>query len=225
MGELKDMKGIIFTKPTFWKNIFNRKSRGITKFDIRKNAMFLLMCVFLIIGIVIGVICAGNGDKSLTEKLDFLFVTNFENRKTMGAFSLFSASFASGFIFLLVVFLLGISAWGFFALPAVPLFKGFGFGLSTGYMYGAYGFYGVLYNLLIILPGAFIAALVIIVMSKDSFRFSWELMMSMRGFKNDISGEFKLYIIRIFWALLILAGSSIADMLLSLIFSGLFSFS
>lgn len=216
------MKGIIFTKPTFWKNIF--KKRKIT-FDIRKNAMFLLLCIFLIVGVILGVICAKNGDKSLIEKLDFLFVTNFENKKTMDAFSIFSASFASGFLFLLTILFLGISAWGFFFLPAVPLFKGFGFGLSTGYMYGAYGFSGVLYNLLIILPGAFLSALVIIVVSKESFRFSWDIMTTLRGFKTDISGEFKLYIVKIFWGLLIIAAASLIDMLFSLIFSGLFSFS
>ncbi len=216
------MKGIIFTKPNFLKNNFKK---GKFSFDIRKNAMSLLLCLFLIVGVILGVICARNGDKSLIEKLDFLFVTNFENKKSMDAFSLFSASFSSGFLFLLTIFLLGISAWGFLFLPAVPLFKGFGFGLSTGYMYGAYGFSGVFYNLLIILPGAFLSALVIIVISKDSFRFSWDIMTSLRGIKPDICNEFKLYTVRIFWGLLILAVSSLIDMLLSLVFSGLFSFS
>ncbi len=216
------MKGIIFTKPTFWKKIFKKKKFS---FDIRKNAMSLLLCLFLIVGVILGVICARNGDKSLIEKLDFLFVTNFENKKSMDAFSLFSAGFASSFLFLLTIFLLGVSAWGFLFLPAIPLFKGFGFGLSTGYMYGAYGFSGVLYNLLIVLPGAFLSALVIIAISKDSFRFSWDMMTSLRGFRTDICDEFKLYTVRIFWGLLILAVSSLADMLFSLIFSGLFSFS
>lgn len=216
------MKSIIFTKPIFLKNIFKRKN---IKFDIRKNMMILLLSVFLIVGVIIGVICARNGDKLLIEKLDFLFVTNFENKRNMDAFSLFSASFASGFLFLLTMLLLGISAWGFFALPTVPLFKGFGFGLSTGYMYGVYGFSGVLYNLLVILPGAFLSSLVIIVISKESFRFSWDIMTLLRGFKTDVSNNFRLYIVKIFWALLIFAAASLLDMLFSLIFSGLFSFS
>ena len=130
------MKGIVFTKPKFLKNLFRRNR---PKFDIRKNAMFLLLCLFLLVGVILGVICARNGDKSLIEKLDFLFLTDFENKRNMGLFSVFSASFASGFLLLLATFLLGISSWGFFVLPAIPLFKGFGFGISTGYMYAAYG--------------------------------------------------------------------------------------
>lgn len=216
------MKGIVFTKPAFLKNLFKHSK---PKFDIRKNAMFLLLCLFLIIGIILGVICARNGDKSLAEKLDFLFLTDFENKKNMGLFSVFSASFASGFLLLLAIFLLGISSWGFFALPAVPLFKGFGFGISTGYMYAAYGFSGILYNLLVVLPGAFISALILIIISKESFRFSWEIMTSLRGYKSDISSEFRTYIVKIFWSLIILAVASVTDMLFSLVFSGLFSFS
>ena len=63
------MKGIVFTKPKFLKNLFRRNR---PKFDIRKNAMFLLLCLFLLVGVILGVICARNGDKSLIEKLDFL---------------------------------------------------------------------------------------------------------------------------------------------------------
>lgn len=216
------MKGIVFTKPKFLKNLF-RHNRA--KFDIRKNAMFLLLCLFLLVGVILGVICARNGDKSLIEKLDFLFLTDFENKRNMGLFSVFSASFASGFLLLLATFLLGISSWGFFVLPAVPLFKGFGFGISTGYMYAAYGASGIFYNILVVLPGAFISALILIIISKESFRFSWDIMTSLRGYKSDISGEFRLYIVRIFWALIVLAGASVVDMLFSLVFSGLFSFS
>lgn len=104
------MKGIVFTKPKFLKNLFRRNR---PKFDIRKNAMFLLLCLFLLVGVILGVICARNGDKSLIEKLDFLFLTDFENKRNMGLFSVFSASFASGFLLLLATFLLGISSWGF----------------------------------------------------------------------------------------------------------------
>lgn len=216
------MKGIVFTKPAFLKNLFKQSK---PKFDIRKNTMFLLLCLFLIIGVILGVICARNGDKSLAEKLDFLFLTDFENKRNMGLFSVFSASFASGFLLLLTTFLLGISSWGFFVLPAVPLFKGFGFGISTGYMYAAYGFSGILYNILVVLPGAFISALILIIISKESFRFSWEIMTSLRGYKSDISSKFRIYIVKIFWSLIILAVASVVDMLFSLVFSGLFSFS
>lgn len=216
------MRGIVFTKPNFLKNLFKK---GRPKFDIRKNAMFLLLCLFLLIGIIAGVICARNGDKSLVEKLNFLFLTDFENRRSMDLFSVFSASFSSGFLMLLATFLLGISSWGFFVLPAVPLFKGFGFGISTGYMYAAYGAAGIFYNILVVLPGAFVSALILIIISKESFRFSWNIMTSLRGYKSDISGEFRLYIVRIFWALIALAGASLLDMLCSLVFSGLFSFS
>ena len=92
-------------------------------------------------------------------------------------------------------------------------------------MYAAYGASGIFYNILVVLPGAFISALVLIIISKESFRFSWDIMTSLRGYKSDISGEFRLYIIRIFWALIVLAGASVVDMLFSLVFSGLFSFS
>lgn len=218
------MKSIIFTKP-FGLNNSKRKLSHRLGFDIRRNILTVIFLLFLVTGIIIGAICAKNADQDLLKSLDFLFVTNIENRKSMGAFSIFAASFASSFLFLAVAVLLALSAWGSVLAPLVPLFKGFGFGLTAGYLYSAYGFGGIGYNLLIILPGAFLSALAVLIISQESCRFSFMLAVSMR--KNtsyDISSELSGYIIRVVWTLIVLTAASLVDMLFSLLFSGLFSF-
>lgn len=216
------MRRIIFTKPRFLKSLFGKRR---IKLNARRNILFPIMCLFLLLGVISGVICAGNGSGSLIERLDALFLTDFENKRSEGAFAVFSVSFSSSFLLLLADFLLGISPWGFFVLPAIPLVKGLGFGASAGYMYAAYKAAGIFYNILVVLPGAFISALALAAISKESFRFSWELMCSLRAYRANISESFRLYIIKVFRSLTILAAGAFADMIFSLVFSGLFSFS
>ena len=67
----------------------------------------------------------------------------------------FVACFASDFIFLAVVFLLGLAPWGIPFLPFVSAFKGFGTGLTAAYLIITYSLKGAGFYLLVVLPGTF----------------------------------------------------------------------
>lgn len=211
------MKRVIFTRPS---------GRFRLHFNIKKNGWALFFSIFLLTGIVIGAICTRNADRSLLDSLDFFFLTNFTLRSQYGAFDIFISSFAAAFVFLLTVFLLGLSAWGMPIIPFVLMFKGFGFGLSIGYLYGAYGFMGIWYNLLVILPGAFLGVLVLIsaacIASKNALRLLAILVRS--GIAEDIHREFLQYLYKMMWLLIILAVSCVIDMLFTFLFAGMFNF-
>ena len=138
----------------------------------RQNWGMVLLALILLGGLVLGAIYARTAGFDALDRLDFLFAGNFRARRTEPYLSIFTASFASSFLFVFTCFLCGLSMWGIIFVPAVLIFRGFGLGLTSGYLYAAYGWKGILYNLSVILPGAFFCCLAILMASLEAMRFS-----------------------------------------------------
>ncbi len=210
---------------------FNHRSNGSEKikffFDaLRANYALVLLSVFLISGIVFGAIFARNAEISALSKLDFLFYSNFKARAAQPFISVFSASFASSFLFILFCFLCGLSMWGMFIIPGVVFFRGFGLGLTSGYIYAAYGGNGILFNLAVILPGAFVCCLAILLAAREGTRFSRKIASCGTSAQSGAisRGNMKLYLLR-FGAILGIAFlAAVVDVFLSACFAGMFSF-
>ena len=208
------MKKIIFSSPL---------KVGIRWKD---SGILMIFCIVLFTGIVCGAISGRNVDSDMMKRLDFIFQTNYHIRCSQGILSAFVSSFGSSVIFLTVIFLLGLSLWGGFLAWTVPFFKGYGYGLSVGYLYGAYGFYGVGYNLLIVLPGAFLSALVISGAAREAMRNSAKL----TGFfiksevHDDLKTQMSQYMKMMFLMLGLCAVSGVLDTVLGICFSWIFKF-
>lgn len=214
------MKKIIFSNPLKHKIRINRN-------DIKRNAVFAVFCILVFVGIIIGALNGRNADNELLKRLDFIFLTNFDVRCSRVVLSAFVSSFASSFLFLLVIFLLGLSVWGGTVVAAIPFFKGYGYGLSVGWLYCNYGFYGVLYNILVILPGAFLCSALIAAAANSAFEISLKLMSSCsRSVSADsVHISVKRYLLSMLWFLVLAAVAAAVDMIFSLCFSWIFSFS
>ena len=213
------MKNIIMSNPAL-----QYLSAG--KSGLRKNGIFLIFCLILFGGILYGSLSGASADRELLSRLDLIFQTNFTIRSAQGLFSSFAASFASSSLFIASIFLLGLSLWGGFLAVLMPLFKGFGYGLSVGYLYGAYHFKGVLYNLLVILPGAFLSSLVISAASYFAFRSTLHTVIGLFRSASpfDFRSHLKTYCRLMLAMLALCALSALLDMLCSLCFSHFFSF-
>lgn len=186
-------------------------------FAAKKNWPFVLFALILMIGMVFGSIYARNIGENVLKKMDFLFACDYKARTSEPFSTALFASFASSFIFILACFLCGLSMWGIFFVPVVLFFRGFGLGLASGYIYLTYSVKGILFNLFVILPGAYICCIAIILASIESTRFSRSLM-SGRQYKM------RIYLLHFSLILGIAFLSSVVDFLLSMCLSGLFSF-
>ena len=208
------MKKIIFSSP------FKVRMR------FKDSGVLLMFCIVLFTGIVCGAVSGRNADSDMMKRLDFIFQTNYHVRCSQGILSAFVSSFGSSVIFLTVIFLLGLSLWGGFLAWTVPFFKGYGYGLATGYLYGAYGFYGVGYNLLIVLPAAFLSALVISWAAREAMRNSAKL----TGFfiKSEVHDDLKMQMGQYMKMMLLMLGacavSAVLDTVLGMCFSWIFKF-
>lgn len=138
----------------------------------KKYGLASFFAVSLILGMAFGSVYAQSAGENIYNGLDFLFTTNLEARLSQNFIGTFCACFASNFIFVLAVFLLGITPWGIPFIPLVCMFKGFGGGLSGGFLFAAYSFKGLLFYLVILLPGLFVFSLALISQSCMAFYMS-----------------------------------------------------
>lgn len=213
------MKNIIVSNPI-------SRNIAVSRAGLKRNGMLAVFCLVLFGGIVCGAISGRSADDELMKRLDVIFLTNFDLRCSRGFIMSFGASFGSNVLFMLAVFLLGLSLWGGFFSAAIPFIKGYGYGLTAGFLYCTYGVKGILYNILIILPGMFISSVVISAASVYSFRNSLKSVQSYRlqAVRDDPRQQLKTYLMTMLWLLLLCAGASLADMLCSICFSWIFHF-
>lgn len=213
------MRKIIWSARLFGKN----QSRLYAPF---KSTLFLAMMITLFAGIITGSICGASADEGLMKKLNVIFLTDFHIRCEQNAADVFIASSGCSFIFLLTVFLCGLALWGFIAASVIPFVKGYGYGLSVGYLYSVYSFRGIMYNLLIILPGAFICCAVICAACCESMDHSFGMLSSYRRapVSDDPHIRIKHFLLSMLWLLMLSLLSSAADVLFSVIFSRFFDF-
>lgn len=184
---------------------------------IKKNSAAAFLLFLLLLGLAFGAIFMRNTDTTLAQKLDFLFFSNYEERMSMPAGSVFVASFASSFLFVFACFLCGLSVWGGLLVPFLLLFRGFGLGITAGYLIAQQGIQGFLFYFIIILPGAFLCFWGLILAAKESLGFS----------KRIIAGDalpVKQYFVRFGLILGVQFGASLLDGLTSACFARFFSF-
>lgn len=192
----------------------------------RQQFLLVFLGLFLIAGLILGAIFIRNADYSLLKTLDFVFFSNVKARSALPLASIFVASLASSFLFLLFCFLCGLSIWGAYCVPLAPLFRGFGMGLTAGYLYAAYGFQGFLFHLAVILPGAFICLIAILIASRESMLFSKKIHLGKKTEEQETQpkNNVRHFFVRFSILTGILMIGALVDVLTTVCFSGLFVF-
>ena len=217
------MKGIVLSLG------LPRKKRRLPdlKTIIRRHGTTLLFAALILIGLVLGAVYSKSADKNTLRSLDFLFTTNLESRLSQGAFGTFCACFASDFIFLLSVFLLGIAAWGIPFIAALLCFKGFGTGVTAGWLCVTHGLSGAGFYLLVLLPGTFIFCAALIGFAVRAFAFSKHAFfysLSRQTPASSLRDDLLRFSSRFFSSLGVTSIAALADTLLWTLFAGTFKF-
>lgn len=221
------MRGIVFTLPRRTKKrnaIVTRNYTEVSALFKRYGTTIFYTFVYAC-GLLMGSLYARSADKELLESLNFLFTTNLSARIDQPAFSTFAAAFASNFIFLGFVFMCGLAPWGMALAFLSPAFKGFGVGLSAGYLFVTYGFRGVGFYLLVVLIGTFIFSFALILECIQAHYLSCKIARSVFTSGENIqpvSVYVRSFLMRSLYMLMMTAVAALADMLLWSAFSGLF---
>lgn len=222
------MKGIVFS--------FNRRtdytkgrSRRYHNYNVKQflalyGISFLFFTVFLL-GTVLGFIYLRSASAPFVKKLDFMFVTNLENRLKFSVFEIFATNFLSDFIFILSACMLGFCAWGSIALPFLCAFNGTGVGISCAYIIYEHSYTGAGFYILVILPGLVLFLLAFILALKESFSLSVSMLKSF--FVVDerlvLRNSVKPYFFRFSIILVFTIFSALIDMITWVLFANLFN--
>ena len=166
---------------------------------VTENPLLTALALLLLVGTIFGALFARGADDSILQKLDLLFTSA-------------------------VCFLLGMSLWGMLFLPLIPLFRGFGFGLASGYLYAAYGFQGVLFNAVVVLPGAFLSMIAILLAAKEGMLFSKEALLEALRREQSKTLSLKEYAVQFGSFLILSAAAAAIDLITTVCFTGAFSF-
>ncbi len=194
---------------------------------LKRRGVLLLFAALLLAGLVTGAAYARGADRQTLRSLDFLFTTNLDSRLEKGIAATFFACFASDFVFLLSSYLLGAAPWGVPFLPVLITFKGFGTGVTAGFLCLTHSLSGAGFYLLVLLPGTFLFCAALISFSVSAFAFS------LAGFSRIISKnppslsvreQFFRYSARFLSALSVTFLASVLDTLLWSLFAGTFKF-
>ena len=197
------------------------------KYYIKRYGIYIMFISMLIVGLACGTVYAMSADKEMLASLDFLFFTNLDARLSQNVINTFCACFASDFIFLTVVFLLGLAPWGIPFLPFVSAFKGFGTGLTAAYLIITYSLKGAGFYLLVVLPGTFLFCLALVKLSAYAFEISKQMFFSLIGHShqtNSLKNEVIDFCSRSVSALIMTFCSTLLDTALWCLFSGAFNF-
>lgn len=223
------MKGIVFSinknKADLLRNkVINLENFSFKRFFALYGLQLFFFCSF-IIGVVWGACSYSKASGEFLSHLDFLFVTNLEKRLSLTAFDCFCSSFASAFLFVFAAFLLAFTVWGVPALPILCAFKGYGVGVCASYMLSAFSITGVGFYILVLLPGTILFLIGFISSLKESFSHSLCMFKAYAFGSNTFNIlNVKSFFFRYLVILIIVAFSSVIDMILWILFANMFNF-
>lgn len=221
------MKSAVFSfkKSAMIKKRLPRVTFSDIRYFFKRYGVRIMFTAVLLLGLTAGSVCAQNSDEKLLNSLDFLFTTNLDARLAQNTAGTFCACFASDFIFLFSVFLLGLTPWGTFVMPFAVLFKGFGTGLTAGYLFLTAKLGGVGFYLLVLLPGTFLFCIALVLFSANSFSLSKKMFALTFGkypMNQTLRSEVKVFCSRLMSSLIMTFCAVLVDTALWTMFAGAF---
>lgn len=192
---------------------------------ISKNNIVIIMAFFYALGILFGVLWLKNS-QSISKIAEQTFSDYLTVRAGKGMFSVFAASFAGSLPTALLLFLCGTSIVGIVLTPLAVCYRGFEYGILSGFLYITYSLQGIAFNSLILIPCTILAVFGYIVSGREALKFSLKLakISLPKGQAANLYGDFKTYCKIFLLILLLFVLSALLDAIMSVSFLKFFSF-
>jgi len=193
---------------------------------IKKKGLFLVIIIIsgIILGIVFSNILNTNDEKLVYTKLTTYF-NNLKRDIPINYLHNFLSSLKNNYIYLIIIWILGLSIIGIILNNFILFFKSFILGFSIGSIINIYLYPGIVLSFIYIFPSLLINLLVFMIMVYYANNFSLKLF-NLIFLKKDIKFNvlIKKYLKLLGISLLILLFSSILETFLTPILIKLFSF-
>lgn len=205
------------------KSLYYSKNR-VSQLPIRRE--ILMFSILLLSGLLIGVLVAKNGNESILDQVSRMFDSFYSVRENQSIGASVINSLKVSCAFWLINVLFGLCIIGIPFVTVIPVIRGLGIGLVTGYIYSIYGIKGIGYCFLIIFPGALISFIALIYAVSDSFKMSLYTLSSCvnSGAPKGGAEKIKIFAVRQIFYLMLFAVSAFIDGIVNKLFAGVFNF-
>lgn len=204
--------------PGHGEKIFLRELAAILGQGWQKLALLALYAL----GLLLGSKTAAGASSGWQEQLLELLRAQRMNRAGQSVLTNALGYFGTDFLFMLAAFLLGLCAAGLPLLLLLPVLRGLGMGVLSGWLYMTQGFTGIGYSVLILYPSAVISTLIMLSCCKESMAMSGDMLMMIGGKLERAETTPRQYISRYMGLLVMSVAAALADALCYSMFVGVF---
>lgn len=154
--------------------ILNFKKLNNSFIFLKNNWCILLLTALFIIGITAGTFL-NNSKSNFSAFFDSYSNDFLKLRILKNFFEIFTDSFLTSFIFILLIFLFGTSVTGPVTVPLVVMLRGMIFGSLVGNIYSQFELKGITFNAVILIPSTLITVIFLLIAAKESMQFSLQI--------------------------------------------------
>ena len=198
--------------------------RGVIN-TLKKNWKMLFSLIFFAVGLILGAIIIKNNNSFVIDTFMDMFKTYISVKKEQSIGLNFINSLTVNLAFILFSFILGLCAVGLPLISVLPLIKGIGIGMLSGFLYSNFALSGLGYCVLIIYPGLIPATFALMLSCSTGISSSYNMLFSLSSSKSS-KGELslKFYCLKFLVIALITVFSSAIDAIVVRLFSSFFNF-
>ena len=184
--------------------------KGFNRRILKSNQTLTLLCTLLLTGMFLGAVCVKHADETMLEKIKLLTGTYISSGVSRSILDNFLSYISADTVFIILSVFFGLCVIGEPILWTLPMIRGLGLGLITGFVYKTYSVQGVLYSTVLIIIPAVISSLAMAVSCKESILSSREIKSALKedGKQFNYREFLKLFAVRnlILYAFVALAG-------------------
>ncbi len=184
--------------------------KGFNRKTLKSNQTLTLLCILLLTGMFLGAVCVKHADEAMLEKIKLLTGTYISSEVSRSILDNFLSYILADTVFIILSVFFGLCVIGEPILWILPLIRGLGLGLITGFVYKTYSVQGVLYSTVLIVIPAVISSLAMAVSCKESILSSREIKSALKedGIQFNYGEFLKLFAVRnlILYAFVVLSG-------------------
>lgn len=207
------------------KTIRFKKTTDFSPEQEREVKNMIIIISLFAAGMIIGAGIMRKGSSSeLVADFSSIFDVFTQQRNSQKAYRIFFNSISVNMLFTVGVFFSGLSCIGLPVIVAIPIIKGIGYGMLSGYLFSVYAMNGIGYYLLIIFPSAVLGVSVLLLACCAAGIMSKELLGVILAKKQPESKILIAYMKRfaVYFAAIVL--SSAVETVLTKAFGYLFTF-
>lgn len=176
-------------------------------------------------GMIIGAVSLKRADSYLSGAFSDMFSVYIRSKSSQSLGMNFINSLAVNAAFMLAVFVFGLCAVGLPLICILPIIRGVGIGMLSGYLYSNFALRGLGYCVLVIYPGLTPAIFALLLACSAGINSSYEMLLSLSSAKAQRGeGSIKIYCMRFLIICILIVLAAVTDAAASRLFAGCSAF-